>query len=163
LLNTLQRHPSPLPAQRTAASQLDQSTRRPAPARDLLVSFDTDEPKLCGPSAGVVEHWAQRWQRREPDALLVMADSGPNLAGRVRRLRQLRDMLTRCGIAIQRIRYTDDRLGRASPPDGSLPHPRCRAWVKVISAEDAERIVLPIHAYFRSQRLPPRTVCITAA
>jgi hypothetical protein len=143
---------------------------RPPPRRDLLLPVDPNRAALPKAHAEAIRWWVDRWRRSEPDALVLLAESGPSRAGRVARLRSLRDLLVRCGVHEHRVRYTGDRVrnadhlthrsGPASPASmGSV----CSSWLKVIPAGRAELAMQSIRSFFGHRAQSERTLCIVAS
>lgn len=142
---------------------VDTPVQQPLPARDLVLLIEPDRPTLHRKHSDTIRRWVTHWRRTEPDALILLAESGPSRAGRVSRLRSLRDLLVRCGFSEQRVRYTGDRVRTADHLVGGEGNAACSAWLKVISAQRAEQTVHPIHRFFSHRARANRSVCIAAS
>ena len=80
-------------------------------ADDLVVHFSVGLQSLAANEAASLRRWVNGWLAREPDAIVVMACAAPAArAGRVDRLRMLRALLGRHGVATQSVRYTGDLI-----------------------------------------------------
>lgn len=118
-------------------------------ADDLVVRFESGIKTLGASEADVVHRWVDGWLPRDPDAMVVMACTAPTArAARVDRLRMLRDLLARMGVAEDSVRYTGDRIEADAPGTASTEPLACTATLKVVSARHAERQVRSIRSYF---------------
>jgi len=131
-------NPAPRAANNTARS-----------ADDLVVRFESGIKTLGASEVDLVHRWVEGWLPRDTDAMVVMACTAPTArAARVDRLRMLRDLLARMGVAEDSVRYTGDRIEADAPGTASTEPLACTATLKVVSARHAERQVRSIRSYF---------------
>lgn len=117
---------------------------------DLIVAFDPGSKKLSLAEAELIRRWVARWLPQQADAMVVMGcDSADNRSARVDRLRAMRELMTGCGVAEERIRYTGDSIETPATLQAAEPEANVSAaHMKVIPAEVAAVSVQPIRAFF---------------
>jgi len=133
-------------------------------ADDLVVHFGAGFQSLAANEAASLRRWVSGWLAREPDAIVVMACAAPAArAGRVDRLRMLRALLGRHGVATQSVRYTGDLIEAENSGPGSADATSGTATLKVVSARRAEREVRSIRSYFATAARSREVACTSAS
>lgn len=115
---------------------------------DLVVRYAPHERELRKSEQDVVRRWVAGWIAHCPNSVVAIGcDGGATRAGRVARLRRLRDTLVTCGVRAERVRYTGDPIGE--PPDRPALGQPTVACLKVVSAHSLETAVRPIRTLFQ--------------
>lgn len=133
---------APLPRGRRLAASVES---------DIVVSFEPGLNLLPASQSSALGRWANHWMRREPESLIVMACAGlKDRSARVARLRMLRGLLARLGVAQERIRYTGDLI-EATGVDANMDPvspPGVTARLKLVDAGRVERQVRTLRSMF---------------
>lgn len=138
--------------------------QQPRVADDLVVRFDAGLKTLGASEADMVRRWVGSWLAHDPDAMVVMACTEPGArAVRVDRLRMLRGLLARSGVAEDRVRYTGDPIDSYASGAPGAATVACTATLKVVSARRAERHVSSIRSFFAPVRDRREAPCTSAS
>ena len=148
----------------TAAGHAQAKARSADLADDLIVHFGVGLQSLAANEAASLRRWVSGWMAREPDAIVVMACAAPAArAGRVDRLRMLRALLGRHGVATQSVRYTGDLIEAENSVASAADATSGTATLKVMSARRAEREVRSIRSYFVAAARSREVACTSAS
>jgi hypothetical protein len=134
------------------------NNRTPCASRsdNIVVRYLPHQRELPATERALVQRWAARWFARQPDTVVTMGcGGGATRAGRVARLRRLRDLLVDCGVPAEHVRYTGDPIGASPNTQEALGRPTV-ACLKAVSAQSLDGAVKPIRTLLQANpRLEP--------
>jgi type IV pilus biogenesis protein CpaD/CtpE len=110
---------------------------------DRLVRFEANSGSLGAAEEALLGRWVASWLPERPLDLVVMAhDTSASEGLRQRRLKQLRDVIQRMGVARENIKYTETWL--ASQADTAGQRAFESVMVRVVEQVEAENEVRPV-------------------